>query len=152
MRIKTVVGIFFFFTGIISTAIGVYNFNEFVFVKGWSTWDKILASFPLYATYVAVPIMIGMLLTVDGRIIYKLKRSWILQLHIVSNLIWLYATKVLYDLMTEPAMDVQRYKQVFYLALATLFLFVVGTVIDSIPMRKKEARPRSYDAGMLGAS
>ena len=108
MRIKTAAGILLFFVGIICTAIGVYNFNEFVFVKGWSTCDKVLASFPLYATYVAVPLMIGILLTVDGRIVYKLRRSWILQMHFVSNLIWLYATKILYDLMIEPATDVQR--------------------------------------------
>ncbi|MFH0848910.1 MAG: hypothetical protein V1857_05360 [archaeon] len=138
MRGRIIAGILLLSLGIISTGVGVYNFNEFFFTKGLSTWDKLFTTMPLYATYVTIPLMVGVLLILDGRILCRLRRRWILQIHLISNMIWLYATKVLYDLMSEPSGDPQRYQQVFYLVLATLALFLIGTLIDSIPFKKEK--------------
>ncbi len=133
------VGVLLLFLGILSIGAGLYNFNQFFFVEKRSTWDRVLGALPLYATWVVVPVMIGLLLVIDGRVIYRLKRNWTLQIHLVSNLIWLYATKIVFDLFSEPATYPQRYQQVFHLMAATLFLFILGVLIDSIPGRKKTA-------------
>lgn len=137
MRARLLVGAILLLLGVASLGVGLYNFNQFFFVEKRSTWDRVLGALPLYATWVAVPIMVGLILVIDGRIIYRLKRTWTLQIHLISNLIWFYATKMVYDLFSEPATDPQRYQQVFQLMAATLFLFILGSLIDSIPSRKK---------------
>ena len=138
MRARVAVGLAFLLLGVAAIAVGLYNFNEFFFTRGWSTWDRFLGAMPLYATFVALPTMVGVLLAIDGRVIYRLRRRWTLQIHVVSNLIWLYATKMLFDLMSEPSLDPTRYQEVFHLVLATFVLFLVGLLIDGIPSRKKE--------------
>lgn len=131
MKARSILGILIVTGGISCVALSLYNFNEFFFHRGWFTWEKVLGVLPLYAVYVATPFLLGILLVIDGRIILGTRRKWTLYLHLTSNLIWLYGTKLLYDLMSQPITDAKPYQQVFYLVIVSLTVFLIGIGIDS---------------------
>lgn len=137
MKARSLLGILMVITGFACIVASLYNFNEFFFRKGWSTWERVVSALPLYALYVATPMLLGMLLFIDGRIVYRLRRKWTLSIHFVSNLMWLYGIKLLYDLMSQPITEARRYQEVFYLIVASLTLFLIGVAIDSIRLSKK---------------
>jgi len=58
---------------------------------------------------VATPFLLGILLVIDGRIILGTRRKWTLYLHLISNLMWLYGIRLLYDLMLHPITGAKLY-------------------------------------------
>jgi hypothetical protein len=85
---------------------------------------------------VVTPFLLGILSLLDGSVILGLKRSFSLSLHLLGNLVWLYALYMLYNNLAIPITDITAYHQVFLLTFLGLVFFVVGVIMNDIPRRK----------------
>jgi hypothetical protein len=109
-----------------------YEFNNLFFI------GRLLAVYniPTYNGFVVMPFLLGILSLLDGSIVLGLKRSFSLSLHLLGNLVWLYALYILYDNLAIPITDITVYRQVFQLGFLGLIFFVIGVVTNDIPKRK----------------
>lgn len=109
-----------------------YEFNNLFFI------DRLLAvsDIPAYNSLVVTPFLLGILAQLDGSVVLGLKRSFSLSLHLLGNLVWLYALYILYDNLAIPITDITAYHQVFLLSFLGLIFFVIGVIANDIPKRK----------------
>jgi hypothetical protein len=95
-----------------------------------------VSDIPAYSSFVVMPFLLGILALLDGSIVLGLKRSFSLSLHLLANLVWLYALYILYDNLAIPITDITAYHQVFLLGFLGLIFFVIGVIANDIPKRK----------------
>jgi hypothetical protein len=118
--------------GLVLLVYSGYEFNNLFFI------GRLLAVYniPTYNGFVVMPFLLGILSLLDGSIVLGLKRSFSLSLHLLGNLVWLYALYILYDNLAIPITDITVYRQVFQLGFLGLIFFVIGVVANDIPKRK----------------
>jgi hypothetical protein len=119
--------------GLLLLLYSAFEFNNLFFTAKMDAVSDI----PSYNQLVVTPLLLGFLSLIDGAVILGLKRSFSLSLHLLGNLVWLYALYMLYDNLAIPVTDIAAYHQIFLLSFAGLVLFVIGVVINDIPKRRQ---------------
>ena len=129
---RTAIGVVMSILGLVLLVYSGYEFNNLFFI------GRLLAVYniPTYNGFVVMPFLLGILSLLDGSIVLGLKRSFSLSLHLLGNLVWLYALYILYDNLAIPITDISVYRQVFQLGFLGLIFFVIGVVANDIPKRK----------------
>jgi len=129
---RTAIGVVMSILGLVLLVYSGYEFNNLFFI------GRLLAVYniPTYNGFVVMPFLLGILSLLDGSIVLGLKRSFSLSLHLLGNLVWLYALYILYDNLAIPITDITVYRQVFQLGFLGLIFFVIGVVANDIPKRK----------------
>lgn len=132
MSARTAIGVVMSILGLLLLLYSGYEFNNLFFI------DTLLAvsDIPAYNGFVVMPFLLGILALLDGSIVLGLKRSFSLSLHLLGNVVWLYALYILYDNLAIPITDITAYHQVFLLGFLGLVLFVIGVIANDIPKRK----------------
>ena len=132
MSARTAIGVVMSILGLVLLVYSGYEFNNLFFI------GRLLAVYniPTYNGFVVMPFLLGILSLLDGSIVLGLKRSFSLSLHLLGNLVWLYALYILYDNLAIPITDISVYRQVFQLGFLGLIFFVIGVVANDIPKRK----------------
>jgi len=129
---RTAVGVFLSIIGLVLLLYSGYEFNQLFFNAKLAAVSDI----PSYNQLVVTPFLLGILALLDGSVILGLKRSFSLSLHLLGNLVWLYALYMLYDNLAIPITDITAYHEVFLLSFLGLLFFVVGVIANDIPKRK----------------
>lgn len=111
---------------------GGYGFNNLFFMAKLAE----VAAIPVYNQQVVTPFLLGILSLLDGSVVLGLKRSFSLGLHLLGNLVWLYALYRLYNNLAIPITDIAAYHRVFLLSFLGLVFFVVGVIVNDIPRRR----------------
>jgi len=129
---RTAIGVVMSILGLLLLLYSGYEFNNLFFI------DRLLAvsDIPAYSSFVVMPFLLGILALLDGSIVLGLKRSFSLSIHLLGNLVWLYALYILYDNLAIPITDITAYHQVFLLGFLGLIFFVIGVIANAIPKRK----------------
>jgi len=129
---RTTIGVVMSILGLLLLLYSGYEFNNLFFI------DRLLAvsGIPAYNSFVVTPFLLGILAQLDGSVVLGLKRSFSLSLHLLGNLVWLYALYILYDNLAIPITDITAYHQVFLLSFLGLIFFVIGVIANDIPKRK----------------
>ena len=132
MSARTTIGVVMSILGLLLLLYSGYEFNNLFFI------DRLLAvsGIPAYNSFVVTPFLLGILAQLDGSVVLGLKRSFSLSLHLLGNLVWLYALYILYDNLAIPITDITAYHQVFLLSFLGLIFFVIGVIANDIPKRK----------------
>lgn len=132
MSARTVIGVLMSILGLLLLLYSGYEFNNLFFI------DKLLAvsDIPTYNGSVVTPFLLGILAQLDGSVVLGLKRSFSLSLHLLGNLVWLFALYLLYNNLAVPITDIAAYHQVFLLSFLGLIFFVIGVIANDIPKRK----------------
>lgn len=132
MSARTAIGVVMSILGLLLLLYSGYEFNNLFFT------DRLLAvsDIPAYNGFVVMPFLLGILALLDGSIVLGLKRSFSLSIHLLGNLVWLYALYILYDNLAIPITDITAYHQVFLLGFLGLIFFVIGVIANDIPKRK----------------
>jgi len=129
---RTAIGVFLSIVGLVLLLYSGYEFNQLFFNAKLAAVSDI----PSYNQLVVTPFLLGILALLDGSVILGLKRSFSLSLHLLGNLVWLYALYMLYDNLAIPITDITAYHEVFLLSFLGLLFFVVGVIANDIPKRK----------------
>lgn len=132
MSARTAIGVVMSILGLLLLVYSGYEFNNLFFI------GRLLAvsDIPAYNGVVVTPFLLGILAQLDGSVVLGLKRSFSLSLHLLGNLVWLYALYILYDNLAIPITDIAAYHQVFLLSFLGLIFFVIGVIANDIPKRK----------------
>ncbi|MGA3109821.1 MAG: hypothetical protein ABSD99_10320 [Candidatus Bathyarchaeia archaeon] len=132
MSARTTIGVVMSILGLLLLLYSGYEFNNLFFI------DRLLAvsGIPAYNSFVVTPFLLGILAQLDGSVVLGLKRSFSLSIHLLGNLVWLYALYILYDNLAIPITDITAYHQVFLLSFLGLIFFVIGVIANDIPKRK----------------
>jgi hypothetical protein len=109
-----------------------YEFNDLFFIAKLAAVPYI----PSYNQLVVTPFLLGILSLLDGSVILGLKRSFSLSLHLLGNLVWLYALYKLYVNLSIPITGITAYHRIFLLSFLGLVFFVIGVIANDIPKRK----------------
>jgi hypothetical protein len=129
---RTSIGVLFSILGLLLLLYGGYEFNSLFFVSKLTSVSDV----PSYNQSVVMPFLVGILALLDGSVILGLKRSFSLSLHLLGNLVWLYALYLLYDNLAIPITDTAAYHQIFLLGFLGLVFFVIGVIANDIPRRR----------------
>lgn len=133
MSARSVVGIVFYVLGLIVLIFAGLNFNNLFFAQ------KLLAKsdIPTYSQMVFMPILVGVLVLLDGSFIADLKRASSGILFAVGNLAWLYGFYLLYQRLSVPVNEIDAYRTIFYLASSGVFAFIIGAILNDIHKSSK---------------
>lgn len=126
------IGILLSIAGLLLLLYSGYEFNNLFFIAK----SAALSDIPLYNQLVVTPFLLGILSLLDGSVILGLKRSFSLSLHLIGNLVWLYALYTLYNNLAIPITEITAYHRVFLLSFLGLVFFVIGVIANDIPKRK----------------
>jgi hypothetical protein len=108
-----------------------YVFNELFFKASLTQLENL----PIYSQYVIPYMLIGLLSFIDGLVIIGLKRSYVLSVYLIFNVVWIYATLLLLQLLAIPILNALEYSQIFYLFLLAFIVLLVGILINNFPGR-----------------
>ena len=128
MSARSLVGIVFYVLGLIVLIFAGLNFNNLFFAQKLLTKPDI----PVYSRMVFIPILLGVLILLDGSFIANLKRASSGVLYAVGNLAWLYGFYLLYQRLSVPVNEIDAYRIVFYLTSAGVLAFVIGAILNDI--------------------
>ena len=131
MRGRVFLGILVVAIGMVALGYAVYKLNQFLFVERMLEREYI----PLYAHWVGLPFMLGILVLIDGGIILGTKRMASLILHLVANVAWVYGTFKAYTLVQMVETEIRAYQLPSLLYTIAVFLFIFGAVINAIPKK-----------------
>ena len=131
--VRTIVGIVISVFGLVLLLYAGLNFNNLFFVQKMLTIPDI----PVYGRSVAAPAFLGLLILLDGSFVLGLKRVFSLSVHLLGNFVWLLALYQLNQNLVAATTDISAYQQAFYLVLVGVVFFIVGTIVNDIPQRKK---------------
>lgn len=106
---------------------GLYYFNEIFFRLGW----RDLAYLPIYGKYAVLPFLAGLMLILDGSLILGLNRKASAAVYALGNVVWVYALKRLYELLSVPSFSPEGYWRAFLLLVASGVIFVIGAAVNS---------------------
>lgn len=126
------IGILLSIAGLLLLLYSGYEFNNLFFIAK----SAALSDIPLYNQLVVTPFLLGILSLLDGSVILGLKRSFSLSLHLIDNLVWLYALYTLYNNLAIPITEITAYHRLFLLSFLGLVFFVIGVIANDIPKRK----------------
>ena len=84
-----------------------------------------------------MPILLGVLVLLDGSFIAGLKRASSGVLYAVGNLAWLYGFYLMYQRLSVPVSEIDAYRIVFYLTSAGVFAFIIGAILNDIHKSSK---------------
>ncbi len=129
---RTMIGILLSIAGLLLLLYSGYEFNNLFFIAK----SAALSDIPLYNQLVVTPFLLGILSLLDGSVILGLKRSFSLSLHLIDNLVWLYALYTLYNNLAIPITEITAYHRLFLLSFLGLVFFVIGVIANDIPKRK----------------
>jgi len=129
---RTVIGVLLSIVGLLLLVYAGFEFNYLFFTAKLAAASDI----PSYNQLVVTPLLLGILSLLDGAVILGLKRSFSLGLHLLGNLVWLYALYMLYDDLAIPITDIAAYHEVFLLSFLGLVFFVIGVIANDIPRRR----------------
>ncbi|MGP8069119.1 MAG: hypothetical protein ACLP5V_04460 [Candidatus Bathyarchaeia archaeon] len=132
MSARTVTGVVMSILGLLLLLYSGYEFNNLFFI------DRLLhvSDIPAYNGFVVMPFLLGNLALLDGAIALGLKRSFSVSIHLLGNVLWLYALYILYDNLAIPITNITAYHQAFLLGFLGLIFFVIGVIANDIPKRK----------------
>jgi hypothetical protein len=128
-----VVGIVFYVLGLVVLIFAGLNFNNLFFAQKLLTKSDI----PTYSQLVFMPILLGVLVLLDGSFIADLKRASSGVLYAVGNLAWLYGFYLMYQRLSVPVSEIDAYRIVFYLTSAGVFAFIIGAILNDIHKSSK---------------
>ena len=130
---RSVVGIVFYVLGLVVLIFAGLNFNNLFFAQ------KLLAKsdIPTYSQMVFIPILLGVLVILDGSFIANLKRGSSGVLYALGNLAWLYGFYLLYQRLSVPVNEIDAYRNVFYLTFAGVLAFIIGAILNDINKSSK---------------
>jgi len=134
LRGRVFLGILVVAIGIVALAYAAYRLNQFLFVERMLRREHI----PLYAQWIGLPFMLGILALIDGFIIMGMKRMAPMILHIVANVAWIYGTFKAYTLVQMVETESNAYQLPFLLYVIAVFLFIFGAVINAVPEKPSE--------------
>ncbi|MBS7625720.1 hypothetical protein KEJ51_01565 [Candidatus Bathyarchaeota archaeon] len=129
MSARVFLGISLVLLGAIFTLYSAYNVNELIFIQERVSRSDI----PLYAGNVALPMMVGLLLIVDGLIICGFSRRSSILFHLPANLIWILISYRLYFAIQEPTEPRLTFYRIFVFMVFAACLFIGGAVVNFIP-------------------
>jgi len=129
---RTAAGVLFSIAGLFLLLYGGYEFNNLFFL----TRIVAVSAIPSYNQLVVMPLLLGIIFLLDGSVILGLKRSFSLGLHLLGNLVWLYALYLLYDNLAIPITSIDAYHQIFLLSFLGLVFFVIGVIANDIHGRR----------------
>lgn len=129
---RTAVGVIFSVVGLMLLLYSGFRLNSLLFNGNLTS----LSDIPSYNQLVVTPFLLGILALIDGSVILGLKRPSSLSLHLLGNIIWLYALYNLYENLSLPVTDISAYHQIFLLTFLGLIFFVVGVIINDAPRKK----------------
>ena len=129
---RTALGVLLSVVGLLLLLYSGYEFNDLFFIAKLAAVPYI----PSYNQLVVTPFLLGILSLLDGSVILGLKRSFSLSLHLLGNLVWLYALYKLYVNLSIPITDITAYHRIFLLSFLGLVFFVIGVIANDIPKRK----------------
>ena len=129
---RTIIGVLLSIVGLLLLLYCGYEFNHLFFQMKLAT----VSAIPSYNQLVVTPFLVGILSLLDGSVILGLKRSFSLSLHLLGNLVWIYALYMLYDNLAIPITDITAYHEIFELAFLGLVFFVIGVVANDVPKRR----------------
>ncbi len=132
MAARTTFGILVSLIGLALFLWAAFNFNSLFFTK--QAIGR--ADIPTYDSLVVLPTLLGILLLADGSFILGLKRVFSLSLHLLGNIVWLFASVTLYANLLIPIVQVGEYQSVFILFLLALIVFIVGIIVNDIPKKQ----------------
>ena len=133
MSVRSVVGIVFYVLGLVVLIFAGLNFNNLFFAQKLLTKSDI----PTYSQLVFMPILLGVLVLLDGSFIAGLKRASSGVLYAVGNLAWLYGFYLMYQRLSVPVSEIDAYRIVFYLTSAGVLAFIMGAIVNDIPKGSK---------------
>lgn len=110
-----------------------WNFNTLFFIQ------KLLskADIPTYSRTVFMPILVGILVLMDGSFIAHLNRVSSAVLYALANFVALYGFYSLYEKLSVPVSDIDAYRTVFYFIAGGVLLFIIGAIVNDIRKRAK---------------
>ncbi|MBS7650028.1 MAG: hypothetical protein QXI59_03610 [Candidatus Bathyarchaeia archaeon] len=129
MSARVFLGISLVVLGAIFALYSAYNVNELVFIQERLSRSDI----HLYAGNVALPMMVGLLLIVDGLIICGFSRRSSILFHVPANLIWILISYRLYFAIQEPTETRLTFYRIFVFMVFAACLFIGGAVVNFIP-------------------
>jgi hypothetical protein len=132
MSARISLGISLVVIGAIFSLYSAYNVNELIFIQERLSKSDI----PLYAGKVALPMMIGLLLIIDGLIVCGFSRRSSLLLHVPANLIWILISSKLYSAIQDPTESRLTFYRIFIFIVFAACLFIGGAVVNFIPKVK----------------
>lgn len=133
LSVRSVVGIVFYVLGLVVLIFAGLNFNNLFFAQKLLTKSDI----PTYSQLVFMPILLGVLVLLDGSFIAGLKRASSGVLYAVGNLAWLYGFYLMYQRLSVPVSEIDAYRIVFYLTSAGVLAFIMGAIVNDIPKGSK---------------
>lgn len=133
LSVRSVVGIVFYVLGLVVLIFAGLNFNNLFFAQKLLTKSDI----PTYSQLVFMPILLGVLVLLDGSFIADLKRASSGVLYAVGNLAWLYGFYLMYQRLSVPVSEIDAYRIVFYLTSAGVFAFIIGAILNDIHKSSK---------------
>ena len=91
MSAQTATGVVMSILGLLLLLYSGYEFNNLFFI------DRLLrvSDIPAYNGFVVMPFLLGNLALLDGAIALGLKRSFSVSIHLLGNVLWLYALYIL---------------------------------------------------------
>ncbi|HID16987.1 TPA: hypothetical protein EYP26_01685 [Candidatus Bathyarchaeota archaeon] len=127
LGVKTALGALALAVGVGAILYGLYYFNEIFFKLGW----RDLAYLPIYGKYAILPFLAGLMLILDGGLILGLNRKAAAAVYGLGNVVWVYALKRLYELLSAPSLSPEGYWRAFLLLVASGVIFVMGAAVNS---------------------
>jgi hypothetical protein len=115
--------------GAILIIYAAYNVNVLLFLEGKTSESDI----PLYSHTVVLPILLGILLTIDGSLICGLSRKSSLFFHFLANLLWLLASYRLSLVILEPLSSRLLFYRIFIFLMLAILLFCIGAIVNYLP-------------------
>lgn len=140
---KTILGALALVVGVGAVLYGLYYFNEIFFKLKW----RELAYLPIYGKYAILPFLAGLMLILDGGLILGLNRKASAAVYALGNVVWVYALKRLYDLLSIPSLSPEGYWRAFLLLVASGVIFVIGAAVNSTGKLKEGGARASAQRG-----
>jgi len=129
MSARVYAGIVVVVVGVLLIMYSAYNINELLFIQGKTSTSDI----PLYGNAVAIPILSGILLAIDGLIICGLSRKSSLALHFLANVVWIFASLRLVSALEEQVTSRLTFYRIFVFFMIAVALFALGAIVNFLP-------------------
>lgn len=121
-------GVAFYVVGLIVLIYAGLNFNNLFFAQKMLSKSNIST----YSQLVFIPILLGVLVLLDGSFIAHLKRASSGVLYALGNLAWLYGFYSLYQKLSVPVNEIDAYRSIFYLISAGVLVFIIAAILNDI--------------------
>ncbi len=118
--------------GLVLFAIGLYYFNDLFFLESRTGLEDV----PEYAQTAVAPVLLGVLLILDGIMVAGLRTRWVLPTLVLGNLLWAFAVIQLINLLLVRQTILVHYQLSFLAIGGAAVLFILGGIIDTVSGRR----------------